>query len=351
MRAQVAVVIALVACGAKNSAAPTCEQVSAHADELSRKQGDRRWTGAEIMAGVRMRRSCSRLSEAERRCTLASASLAEAAGCLGQEPPEPQDIVAQLTASPKPALVGPFARIALTPELVAKQLPHSYCEHRATIAAWCELREPAFPDVVWRAFRMPRDTAEREWPIGALRITLPGADLRARLANAWGPPREVGEVAYWFDPDAKLRVALRAAQMQGDPASAVDLEYTGYASLADFIGSAKQLFGFERGAPLLGASEAQVRARFGARIEDGHIDLWPVETAPRGARILLGEPLDDEMPDIVRSYTIETALDHDALARALEAKLGAPSQGDGTLVFGDVVLDGTSIVVGDPDAR
>lgn len=90
-----------------------------------------------------------------------------------------------------------------------------------------------------------------------------------------------------------------------------------------------------------------MRARFGARVDGGRIDLWPVDTAARGAQIVLGEPLDDEMPDVVRSYTVETALDHDVLAHALEAKLGAPKQEDGALVFGgDVVLDGTNIVVG-----
>lgn len=279
-----------------------------------------------------------------------------ASACKGEESPRASgDVVAELAASHTPGLVGPLSSIRVTPELVAHDLPKKMCEHEASVAAWCEYKDDRYPGTIWRFERYVWSDVKDElgWPITTLRATVKGplADVKAKLDSAWGAPTIAGETSFWFAPATHLRVGLHAARSHGDPPDLVDIDFASYLPLGEVMGKGGATFGFEGGRPLLGATDADVRARFGARLGAGQAILAPIDTAEKPALLHFDE-FGDEIPDPVTWYSIETRLPKDLIETALETKFGAPTSDDrGILVVyhrkPDVVLEGDKILVGE----
>jgi hypothetical protein len=269
----------------------------------------------------------------------------------------PHDVLALITATNHPVLVGPFANLALTLELTNRdvgKIAPDLCKVTASIAAWCEYRSDDMPGVIFRVERIPMVESDvPDWPIGRLRITLPARGVRERLTAAWGSTREARGTALWFVPALHLRVAMHAASMHGDSADLVDLDYSGYISIDEFIGPAgAALFGFEQGTPLLGAAKPALQARFHSRLDGARLVLWPVDTADAKTVLVIGDPFGDELPPKIAGIQIDLkGVDHDALVRVLTAKFGhSHPDADGDEEFHlkpRVVLRGTSLVVGD----
>lgn len=89
------------------------------------------------------------------------------------------------------------------------------------------------------------------------------------------------------------------------------------------------LFDFERGKSLLGASARTVVKRFGFRAGSGRIKLYPTEVGDAVTAIILGSEVDAEMPEKVEGYQIEfRRTETPEVRRLLEAKFGAPHDGE-----------------------
>jgi hypothetical protein len=269
----------------------------------------------------------------------------------------PAAYLALATASRTPKLVGPFANLKLTPELMTsdvRRIAPELCEAQGVIPAWCQYETDQFPGVVFRVQQViVTGLGNTDCPIGALRVTLPKGTVRQQLTAAWGPPSDVGGTSYWFDPASRFRVSLHDAKTSGDQAGLVDLDYAGYLPVATFIGDDKALFGFEGKARILGATGAQLRARYGARMDSAisTLRLWPTDFAERETQIVFDdfrEELADT--DTVDGFEIAFAGDLGEVMHALERKWGAPHDDDvGNKVFRSkprVIVDGNSIKVG-----
>ena len=307
------------------------------------------------MHELAMTRQCGRLTEEQRRCIGAAKTYDDTYPCLGKVAPhaEKKDFITVATSYQTPVLVGPFHQVPVSPKLAARDLDPKLCKREAIVPAWCEYTTGEFPGAIFRVFRQPMMDAksDADYPVGTLRVTLPGHGVRDKLSAAWGPPRDTPDTAYWFNAGNKLRMGLHAAAMQGDAPELVDLDYSRYMTLDDVIGAHASRFGFEGDKPLLGASASDVRTRFGARAGDGRILLWPVETSTKSLEIKLGDDLDTEIPDVVRGFHFALP---DVPAKEIEAalakKFGAPREVNGELVYRDkprIALDGSTIYVGE----
>lgn len=253
--------------------------------------------------------------------------------------PEPPgvDVLAAATATKTPSLIGPFAKLPLTPELtgagVLRAAPE-LCKGQATIAAWCELRTPT---AVFRVERIVMDGEPESWPIGRLRISLPGKDVRERLTAAWGAPQGDVHRSLWFAPKSHLRVVLHKAEMPGDPGDWVDLDFSGYTTLDELLGTDKKRFAFERGTPLLGARLRDVAARYAPRFNamKTSIVLWPVEDGTT-TEIQIGNELDeafDDAPSTVTGYTVNIRGISSSLDEALARRFGKPRETEDGALF------------------
>ncbi len=263
------------------------------------------------------------------------------------------DFLALATASKAPALVGPFARVRLSPELTIHDAqgmaPVLFGDVNHNLD-WFEYRHDAYPGAEFRVERVGQlDFEPDDWFVGRLRVVLPASGVRDRLTAAWGPPRVDGDDAYWFDPVAGLRAKLSSRAL-GDvaPAGSLYLDYQGYVPLDRFLGDEHDRFAFEGASPLVGASLASVRARFGHRVfDDGtQLHLWPTEVG--GPTIVDFGGL--EASDPITGFTIDLPA---ADARPILARtFGAPkSDDDGNLVYRKkprVALEGNTLAVGAP---
>jgi hypothetical protein len=312
--------------------------------------------GEHVMHGLAVTKGCEKLDEAQRRCLVATKTYDETFVCVGKEKPHAKalDFIAVATVNKAPRFIGPFDGIVPTPGWTVESLEPKLCEKDSIIPAWCEYKTREFPGVIFRLFRDPSLELDGEHPLGTIRVTLPGAGVKDKLTKSWGPPREAGATAYWFNPPIKVRVALHAAKIPGDPAGMVDLDYSGYTALAELIGTDKRLFGFEQGKPLLGETASGIRKRYPRRIGDGRLKLWPHETGERDLEIIFGSELESELPDKVEGFEIRLrGAAQGEIEKLLEQKFGKPREDAGTLIYRDkplVVLDGDTILVGNQDS-
>ena len=151
-------------------------------------------------------------------------------------------------------------------ERTIRDIDPKLCASSSTIPAWCEYKTPEFPNSTFRIFRDPYLERDGNWPVGTVRVTLPGDGVKEKLAAKWGAPRESDGNVYWYNTDARIRVAMHPAKIPNDPPGSVDLDYSVYIPIAELIGDDKALFGFELGKPLLGASASAVEKRYGLRV-------------------------------------------------------------------------------------
>jgi len=350
----VALVWLVAACGTKSAPAPSCDAVRAHHDSMYTKL-HRLEKGRHVMHALAVTKGCEKLDESQRRCLAGTKQYDETFACVGKSAPNAKelDFVAVATTSAAPKLVGPVDGIVPTPGWTVGSLEPKLCEKDSIIPAWCEYRAKEFPGVIFRLFRDPVLEQDGDHPLGTIRVTLPGAGVKEKLAKAWGPPRETAEAAYWFNPPIKLRVALHAAKIPGDPAGTVDMDYGGYTPLAELIGTDKRLFGFEQGKPLLGETASGIRRRFPRRIGNGRLKLWPHETGEKDLEIIFGSELESELPDKVEGFEIRLrGAAADEIKNLLEQKFGKPREDAGGLVYREkprVVLEGDVVLVGAQD--
>lgn len=269
-----------------------------------------------------------------------------------------KDFVVLLVASPRPALVGPFAPLPIARDITigeaARIAPELVAPGNVMKALdWFEYKADPYAGVSLRTERFGQlDSDPETWLVGRLRAVFLGGkpDLEATLTKAWGKPIKVGRRAVWVDPGTHVRCMLWSSDGRDTPKDSLVLDCGRYLPLAELIGTDKVLFGFEQGTPLLGMPMTAVKKRWGRRVfDDGaSILLPPTELAERATQIRTG---DFEAPAVVSYYTLSISADQPTIEKLLEAKFGKPKQDPA--IAGDiyrqkprVVLTGSEITVG-----
>lgn len=95
----------------------------------------------------------------------------------------------------------------------------------------------------------------------ALQVTLPKQDARALIEAAWGKGKDAKDSIerpeiYWFNPEMHVRAVLEEGYGEE-----MRLEFTPYMPVAEFLGTEKGKFGWEK-SPVLGADIASLRANY-----------------------------------------------------------------------------------------
>jgi hypothetical protein len=309
-----------------------------------------------------------------RRLGAAAIALVMAAACKGGDaPPSPgggsgsavrkpapaprHDFVALTGATTRPALIGPFVHLNLSPSLTIGAAKRDAPALFVTVMKaldWFQVRADEFPGVELRVQRRGQiDRDPDEWTVGILRVVLPAAGLRERLTRAWGPPRTAGSAAYWFDPAVGLRARLTEPRDADVPPGTAYLDYAGYTPLAQLLGETGDRFGFEGAQPLIGAHPADLERRFPHLVfdEGDRLRLWPTELGDDDTKVELGSFGD--VPDPIAGFRIELPRAQLDEARLLLAKkLGAPTEdAEGDLIYRKqprVALRGSTLEVGTP---
>jgi hypothetical protein len=272
----------------------------------------------------------------------------------GEAAAGPTDFVELLTAKKAPALVGPFAKLKLSPMLTIAQArtqaPELVDEKSIGKSLdWFEYKGADITGAVLRVRRVGQiDSGPDTWLVGELRAVIKDPKLEDKLIAAWGAPRKTKKTATWLDPAAKIRCVLFAGSDFERAPGAMVLDCGGYLPLADLIGTDKKLFGFEEGKPLIGMTQPALQKRYGRRLwdEGTRIKLWPTETSTTDTTIQFGS---FDAPTKVTYFRI-TMIDAKAAAPLLEAKFGKPKETDAGQVYRakapKVTLDGNEIIVG-----
>jgi hypothetical protein len=268
-----------------------------------------------------------------------------------------KDILTELTAKPHPSLVGPFAALALDPKLTVgaarRTAPQLFTSMRkGALTGPYVHTSPEFPGVDFEIELLGQIDSELDaWLVESLRISLPKAGVLDRLMTAWGEPTTRNGSHTWLAPDLHLRADL-PERTDGDRTT---LTLQIYTPLADFIGSDPKLFGFEAGAPILGATGAELLRRFGRRIVDYNtVVLPPLEQGPE-LRLSFADPLElgeDDLPEhVVTGWAVDVY--DDRMHAALEKKLGKPTpdpEHDVVKIYAKkprITFDGDTLVVGE----
>jgi hypothetical protein len=270
------------------------------------------------------------------------------------EPVPAKDFVGMLAAKPEPSLVGPFEGLELSPFLTVPQAelraPHLFRTTRPDeIAGDFLFSSPAYPGIAFEVDRMGQiDSGPETWLVDVLRAKLPDDTAAAKLTAAWGEPSTAGDTKIWLAPALHLRADLEGRT----------LSFRRYMPLTEFIGVDRDRFGFEGGAPILGATGADLQRRFGRRIFDySRILLDPLE---RGRHVLLefAWPLalgEDDLPTyVVPGYALELDAPSEEVHALLAARLGKPTpdpKDASILVYKKrprITYDGVELVVGTP---
>lgn len=252
--------------------------------------------------------------------------------------PEPASVVppakhalALLVATPHPTLVGPLERITLEPQLTVgkarRQAPELLATTRpGSLTGPFTYTSIEWPGVAFDVVRMGQiDSAPDDWLVESLRIVMPRDGVAERLKTAWGDPHVEGTTSTWLAPAISLRADLH--EERDLAANEIALTFRQYTPLESFIGTDPTRFGFEGGAPILGAKGSDLLKRFGRRIFDynkirlGHIEHGRMIELHFAGLLELGE---EELPDhVVAGYSLEIG-DDEAVSAMLEEAFGKP---------------------------
>lgn len=272
----------------------------------------------------------------------------------------PKDVIAELAATPHPSLVGPFAALTLTQSTTVRdarsQAPQLFANRReGALTGPYAFTAKEWPDQLFEVAPLGQiDSDLDQWLVGSLRVIRRAEGAEQALVAAWGDPKTDGSAKVWLAPELGLRADLH--RPHGVDASRIAITLRGYTPLATLIGTDAALFGFEEGAPILGAKGSELVRRFGRRIMDyDKIRLWPIENGgPIDLWFAAPFELDEaSLPDhLVTGFALELGNDQ-AVSALLEKKLGKPTidrDDDRIRVYRKsprVTFDGNELVVGE----
>lgn len=277
------------------------------------------------------------------------------------EPPKPvtKDVVAELTAKPEPSLVGPFAALTrkfdpmLSVRAASREQPSLFTPMlKKTVTGPFVYTSPEFPGVEFQVELLGQiDSDLDDWIVESLRIVLPKAGVLDRLKTAWGEPKTKSGSHTWLAPNQRLRADL----VEKSEDDRVTLTLRSYTPFDDFIGRNPKMFGCEGGAPILGATGAELLRRFGRRMVDyDTVVLPPLEQGPE-LRLSFADPLElgeDDLPEyVVTGWAVDVY--DDRMHAALEKKLGKPTpdpEHEVVMIYAKnprITFDGDTLVVGE----
>lgn len=122
--------------------------------------------------------------------------------------------------------------------------------------------------------------------IRSLDISVGGKESMALATAAWGKPilaKDTGDPRMWFNPEAKVRAKL-------EPTDYASVVFDTYVPAAEFLGSDKAAFAFEKGHTLIGMKLADVRKNYAANILETSAEANAAKTAE--AEAFMGKKLD-----------------------------------------------------------
>jgi hypothetical protein len=152
------------------------------------------------------------------------------------------------------------------------------------------------------------------------------------MTQQWGAPQSAVEFRkqslWWFNPEAELRVSLSDSLLTSDGETQV--EFTRYWPIVEFLGEGPEL-GFQKHAPLLGSSAADVESKYAkwVRKDDGplYLEYPPLEWGKYSTLVRLGWSNEGTVNRV--SFQLEFGVHPEAkpeILALLERKWGAPKQ-------------------------
>lgn len=151
----------------------------------------------------------------------------------------------------------------LPPPVAALKLGMSEDEGKAALPSMDEgtIKPAEYPELWFAA-----DFDKQSKQLRRIYFNLPKAEAVELMSAQWGEPSKATdlgkEVLWWFNPEAELRVSLSDSFSAGE----AHVEFTHYWPLAKFLGEGPEL-AFQKDAPLLGLSVAELEAKYGPWVE------------------------------------------------------------------------------------
>lgn len=150
-------------------------------------------------------------------------------------------------------------KVALPPPFAALKLGMTEDEGKAAVPTMDDgdIKSEEYPDV-WFKADFDKDTKK----LTRVYLNLPKAEAVKLMTAQWGEPKKATEydkeVLWWFNPEAELRASLSDSFTEGE----AHVEFTAYLPVVKFLGEGPE-FAFQKDAPLLGLSAADLEAKYG----------------------------------------------------------------------------------------
>lgn len=188
-------------------------------------------------------------------------------------------------------------KVTMPPPFGSLKLGATFDENKGAAPGMADdgdIETEEFPDSVWFKASFDDDTKR----LTRVYLNMPKAEAVKLMTAQWGEPKkgeDMGkEVLWWFNPEAELRVSLADS---GDTDAHV--EFTHYWSVEKFLGAEGPELAFQKDAPLLGLSAADLEAKYGSWIKKTSAeeaakqkeDIEKLAGAEAGA--LMGKPTAD----------------------------------------------------------
>jgi hypothetical protein len=125
-----------------------------------------------------------------------------------------------------------------------------------------DIKPEEYPDL-WFKADFDRETKK----LDRMYFNMPKDEAVKLMTAQWGPPQkgtDLGkEVLWWFNPEAELRASLGESFTDGE----AHIEFTHYWPLAKLLGDTGPELAFQKDAPLLGLTVADLDAKYGAYVK------------------------------------------------------------------------------------
>ncbi len=125
-----------------------------------------------------------------------------------------------------------------------------------------DIRTEEYPEVWFKA-----DFDDDTKKLTRVYLNLPKDEAVKLMTAQWGEPKkgeELGkQILWWFNPDGEIRVALSDSYTEGE----AHIEFTHYLPVEKFLGAEGPTLAFEKDAPLLGLTAADLESKYATWIK------------------------------------------------------------------------------------